>query len=223
MAHPIVTLRAYGDGLRLIIRPNLSITEIEEAIQQELARMNPPLSETSVQIDMRAPVLTDKELERLKTKLQKTYNLQTREVASPDETAAPVVVAAPATHTISQTLMLSHNESSEQSRIVPQTIRSGQTEDFPQGSLIIYGDVNQGAEVRAGGDIIVLGALRGSAHAGTNGRLSAVIIAMELVPLQLHIGNYINPPLLGQKSRGYPEIAYIGSKDMIVVERFVKF
>lgn len=223
MAHPIVTLRAYQDGLHLIIRPNHSITEIEKAIQRELARMNQSLSETSVQIDMRAPVLTDKELEHLKTGLKETYNLQIREVVISEEPASPPIVAAPATHTISQTMALSNSESSEQSRIVPRTIRSGQTEDFPQGSLIIYGDVNQGAEVRAGGDIIVLGALRGSAHAGTDGRLSAVIIAMDLVPLQLQIGNYINRPLLSQKSRGYPEIAYIGSKDIIVVEKFVKF
>jgi len=223
MAHPIVTLRAYGDGLHLIIRPNLSLPEIEEAIHKELTRMNPPLSETSVQLDMRPSVLTVQELARLKTKLQQTYNLQVREVASPAEPAAPVVVAAPAAHTISQTMPLSNSEGSEQSRIVSQTIRSGQTEDFPQGSLIIYGDVNQGAEVRAGGDIIVLGALRGSAHAGMNGRVSAVIIAMDLVPLQLQIGSYLNRRLLGQKSRGYPEIAHIGSKDVIVVERFVKF
>lgn len=223
MAYPIVTLRAYQDGFHLIIRPHLSIAEIEEAIQKELARMNRPLSEVSVQIDMKTPVLTYSELEELKTRLKETYNLQTRDIAIFDEPVAPPVVAAPATHTISQTMGLSDSGSSEQSRILSQTVRSGQTEDFPPGSLIIYGDVNQGAEVRAGGDIIVLGALRGSAHAGTKGRLSAVIIAMDLIPLRLQIGNYINRSLLGQKSRGYPEIAYIGSKDLIVVEKFVKF
>ena len=83
--------------------------------------------------------------------------------------------------------------------------------------------MNSGGEVRAGGDIVVLGALRGNAHAGMNGRLSAVIIAMELVPLQLQIGNYVNRRPIDQKPRGYPEIARIGAEDIIIVEKFVKF
>ena len=117
----------------------------------------------------------------------------------------------------------SQTRESEPSRIVPYTIRSGQTEDFPQGSLIIYGDVNSGAEARAGGDIVILGALRGNAYAGMNGRLSSVIIAMELVPPQLQIGNYLNRLPIGQKPRGYPELARIGTEDVIIVEKFVKF
>ena len=56
-----------------------------------------------------------------------------------------------------------------------------------------------------------------------NGRLSAVIIAMELVPLQLQIGNYVNRRPIDQKPRGYPEIARIGAEDIIIVEKFVKF
>ncbi len=223
MANSIVALRAYRDGLHLIIRPHLSIEEVEEAIQQEISRMNQPLIGASVQIDLKCPTLKEEEAAYLKSKLQETYNLTVRSIEVLDEQVPPPIAAAPTTHAIAQATDTSNNRDSEPSRIIPYTIRSGQTENSPQGSLIIYGDVNSGAEVRAGGDIVVLGALRGNAHAGINGRLSAVVIAMDLVPVQLQIGNFINRRPINQKSRGYPEIARIGVEDVIIVEKFVKF
>lgn len=223
MANSTVALRAYRDGLHLIIRPHLSITEIEAAIQQEMSRMNRPLVGASVQIDLKCPILKEEEIEHLKSKLQETYNLTVRSIESFDEQPAPPIAAAPTTHTISQIADVQDSRDSETSKVVPYTIRSGQTEDFPQGSLIIYGDVNSGGEVRAGGDIVVLGALRGNAHAGMNGRLSAVVIAMELIPVQLQIGSFVSRRPIGQKPRGYPEIARVGVEDVIIVEKFVKF
>ena len=224
MANSIVTLRAYRDGLHLIIRPHLSIEDVEEAIQQEMSRMNQPLIGASVQIDLKCPTLKEEDAAYLKSKLQETYNLTVRSIEALDEQAPPPIAAAPTTHALPQrTEPQDNSRDSEPSRVIPYTIRSGQTEDCPQGNLIIYGDVNSGAEVRAGGDIVVLGALRGNAHAGINGRLSAVIIAMDLVPVQLQIGNFINRRPINQKSRGYPEIARIGVEDVIIVEKFVKF
>lgn len=223
MANSIVALRAYRDGLHLIIRPHLSITEVEEAIQQEISRMNQPLIGASVQIDLKCPLLKEEEIAYLKSKLQETHNLTVRSIEAFDEQAPPPIAAAPTTHALPQRTDTQNSRDTEPSRIIPYTIRSGQSEDFPQGSLIIYGDVNSGAEVRAGGDIVVLGALRGNAHAGINGRLSAVVIAMDLVPVQLQIGNFINRRTINQKPRGYPEIARIGVEDVIIVEKFVKF
>ena len=223
MANSIVALRAYRDGLHLIIKPHLSIAEIEEAIQEEISRMNRPLNGASVQIDLKSPTLQDEDIAYLRSKLQEAYNLTVRDIVAADEPVPPPIAAAPTTHVISQPVNVQDGRYSESARVVSHTIRSGQTEDFPQGNLIIYGDVNSGAEVRAGGDIVILGALRGSAHAGMNGRLSSVIIAMELVPLQLQIGNYVSRLPISQKPRGYPEIARIGTEDVITVEKFVKF
>ena len=222
MANSIVALRAYRDGFHLIIRPHLSIVEVEEAIEKEMSRMNQPLVGASVQIDLKCPTLKAEEMAYLKSKLQETYNLTVRSIESLDEPAPPIA-AAPTTHAPPQRMDTPNTRATEPSRIIPYTIRSGQTEHFPQGSLVIYGDVNSGAEVRAGGDIVVLGALRGNAHAGINGRLSAVIISMELVPVQLQIGHFINRHPMNQKPRGYPEIARIGAEDVIIVEKFVKF
>ena len=75
--------------------------------------------------------------------------------------------------------------------IVRRTVRSGQSVHYP-GSVVILGDVNPGAEVIAGGDIIGLGALRGVAHAGALGEETAVVVAFRLQPTQLRIAHFIS-------------------------------
>ncbi len=218
MANLTVDLRAYKDGLRLIVTPNLSMDEISAAIADELARMNQPLAGVSVQIDINPLILKKEVLNDLRVEIEARHDLQVRGVDLPKRALGGDGFST----TMRQESDYRARRSMEKSRIVRETIRSGQTETFAEGNLIIYGDVNPGGEVSAGGDIIVLGALRGSAHAGMNGRLSSVIIAMDLVPLQLQIGNYITRPMVGQKSQGYPEIARVGPQDVITVEEFVK-
>ena len=61
-----------------------------------------------------------------------------------------------------------------ETKFVQNSMRSGQKEEYA-GSIVICGDVNAGAEIIAGGNIIVLGTLRGLAHAGAKGNKKAII------------------------------------------------
>ena len=223
MEKSIVKLRGYKDGLHLIINPKVSLTEVESAIQELLDGMNQPLAGTSIHIDMMTSPLSSEDLKDLETHLTDSYDLVVRGVNVFDERDDSPILAAPTTHSLSQELSIETQMDIEHAQIVRQMIRSGQTTSCLTGSVVVYGDVNPGGEVIASGDIVVLGALRGSAHAGANGRLSSVIIAMDLVPLQLQIGTYVNRPPIGQKPRGYPEIARVGAEDIIIVEEFIKF
>lgn len=70
------------------------------------------------------------------------------------------------------------------------SLRSGQRLEF-EGSLVIIGDVNPGAEIIAGENIAVLGELRGLAHAGAKGNRDAVIEAVAINSLQLRIADIV--------------------------------
>lgn len=70
------------------------------------------------------------------------------------------------------------------------TLRGGQSL-ANVGHVVIVGDVNPGAELVAGGDIVVFGALRGVAHAGAQGDRSARVYALVLEPTQLRIATTI--------------------------------
>ena len=70
------------------------------------------------------------------------------------------------------------------------SLRSGQKLES-DGSLVILGDVNSGAEVMASDNIVVLGALRGLAHAGAKGNKQAIIAAGLIDTVQIRISKIL--------------------------------
>lgn len=70
------------------------------------------------------------------------------------------------------------------------SLRSGQKIEH-DGSIVIIGEVNAGAEVFATENIVVVGALRGVAHAGATGNTKATISAMGLSAPQIRIANIV--------------------------------
>lgn len=85
--------------------------------------------------------------------------------------------------------------------LVRRTLRSGQVLQH-LGHVVVIGDVNPGAEIIAGGDVVVWGRVRGTIHAGALGDNKAIVCALELRPTQLRIGSHIatSPPETGTSS-----------------------
>lgn len=128
----------------------------------------------------------------------------------PTQSKAPIALAAMAE-------LPGIPEPGEGTRLVIGPVRSGVILEH-EGHLFIFGDVNPGAEVRATGNIIVLGRLRGTAHAAI-GQDVGFILALRLEPQQLRIGRRVTRA--GDDAAPPPdaEIAYLAG-DAIVVERY---
>ena len=77
-----------------------------------------------------------------------------------------------------------------ESKIHRGSLRSGQRLEY-EGTLIVLGDVNDGAEVIAGDNVVVVGNLRGLAHAGAKGNKQAIVAAHRIDTHQLIITNII--------------------------------
>lgn len=75
--------------------------------------------------------------------------------------------------------------------LIHRTVRSGHTIRHP-GHIVVIGDVNPGAEVVAGGNVVVWGRVRGVVHAGATGNTKSVVCALDLTPTQLRIGDQIS-------------------------------
>jgi septum site-determining protein MinC len=87
------------------------------------------------------------------------------------------------------------------------------------GNIIVIGDVNPGAEISAGGNVIVMGKLRGMVHAGKFGNKETYIIASKLIPTQIRIANIIaRAPEDDHIDELKPEIAHIVSGHMSIEE-----
>jgi len=98
---------------------------------------------------------------------------------------------------------------------VRRTVRAGQVLQA-RGDLTLIGDVNPGAELVAGGSIVVWGRLQGVVHAGALGDESCVICALDLDPQQLRIASAISVPPQSRRRRVQPEVARLEQGRIIV-------
>ncbi len=92
--------------------------------------------------------------------------------------------------TIEKSVIPTTKNTQKRLMIVGKNLRSGQYIEH-NGDILILGDVNEGATVIAAGNIVVMGALRGIAHAGAIGDDSCVIVAKKMIPQQLRIAQFI--------------------------------
>lgn len=105
----------------------------------------------------------------------------------------------------------------ESSVLLRKTMRSGYKVSHP-GHITVIGDVNPGAEIIAGGDIVVWGRLRGMVHAGADGNTEAMVCALDMNPMQLRIADKIAVPPKRKKGEVVqPEVARIVN-DQVVAE-----
>lgn len=105
------------------------------------------------------------------------------------------------------------------------TLRSGQVFEA-DGSVVVLGDVNPGGKVVAKGSVIVLGSLKGNIFAGVDGNENAFVVALEMSPMQIKIGDIIarsSDSGVNKISKGKnkskilePKIAYVYDQNIYV-------
>ena len=93
-------------------------------------------------------------------------------------------------------------------------------------SIVILGDVYPGCKVISRGNIIVLGGLYGEAYAGATGEEGHTVVALEMEPEKLKIGDFKYKAnekgnKWGIKPKVKPKIAYV-KNERIIVEPLTK-
>lgn len=97
------------------------------------------------------------------------------------------------------------------------TLRGGQVLHH-KGNIVVVGDVNPGAELVSGGDVLVFGRLAGIAHAGAQGDENARILAVDLRATQLRIATFIAADNdVARAERGGPEVAFARDGRIVIV------
>ena len=108
-------------------------------------------------------------------------------------------------------------------RIYKGNLRSGQCIEAETG-VVVLGDINPGASVTSNGSVIVLGTLRGTVWAGMGGNRDAFVIATDMMPVQIRIGETIarSPDRAEQTGTSKTKVAYIDENCDICISAMTK-
>jgi septum site-determining protein MinC len=201
-----VVIKGTKDGLTLHLDDGCSYNELKVELDEKLSSNNRdedrPLIPVKLETGNR--YLTEEQQEEMKEIVRKKKNLVV------DEIVSNVITKAEAEKIRKENEVLT----------VTRIIRSGQVLEVI-GDLLLVGDVNPGGSVVAGGNIFVMGTLRGVAHAGCFGNERAVIAASNMKPTQLRISDCINraPDHTKYEENHEMECAYIDDNRQIVIDR----
>ncbi|BFH61172.1 MULTISPECIES: septum site-determining protein MinC [Paenibacillus] len=169
-----VTIKGIKDGLVFLLDDECEYEELLGELRYKLEHshqniLTGPIIHVDVKMGSRK--ITAEQKQDILDILKQKGNLLIRSVESPDSEPeqAPAYV------------------------IMTGMVRSGQVLNH-DGDLLFLGDVNPGGSILCTGDIYILGALRGMAHAGTKGNEEAIIAASHFAPTQLRIAQQISRP-----------------------------
>lgn len=222
MRQEAVLFRGTRDGLVMVLADQADWESIMRSLAEKLEASGGFFRGAEVTVLVGRRLLDEAERQRL-AELTRRYGLVLRQIrAGEDADGMPGGARRPPTagpHGRREERGAAPPPREAPPLVVVRTLRSGQVIRHP-GDVIVVGDVNPGAEVIAAGHIVVLGALRGVAHAGAGGDDAAVVAAVRLEPTQLRIGQHVGrAPDVGQTPAGVPEVARVVDGRIVIEGR----
>ena len=186
------------------INDGAEFNEIEKEVKKKVTQLKKIYKEDKTPIRVIGKVLKNKEIEQIETIIKDILDVDV-EFDMPREMGLSNI----------KKTFLSEITTSE-TKFHKGSLRSGQKLE-EERSIVILGDVNSGAEVIASDNIVVLGTLRGLAHAGAKGNKQAIIAAGRLDTVQMRIANIVREFNREEEPLRKLAYAYV-DKDKIVIE-----
>ncbi|MCA1025310.1 MULTISPECIES: septum site-determining protein MinC [Cytobacillus] len=201
-----VTMKGTKDGITLHLDDACSYEELKKELNHKLIESSKSQEDKliSVLVHTGNRYLTSSQEEEIKELIRQKKNLVVESVLSNVLTKDEAEKQKQANEIVS----------------ITKIVRSGQVIEVP-GDLLLIGDVNPGGTVRAGGNIFIMGELKGIAHAGYYGNQEAVISASIMKPTQLRICDSITraPDEKQDENSREMECAYMNEEQQIIIDR----
>ena len=222
-----VTIKGTKSGLILVLDPLVAFSDLKTEMVKVFTDASSFLGKNSMGLIIRGRRLTDDEqqqvIEIIEQNTELTINCIIDE-ESEDEKIFKKSMTSLANNEIPQEPVKDteiQDGFDDHAKVFVGNLRSGQDISCEQ-SVVILGDVKPGATVTSYGSIYILGELRGNAFAGALGDRNAIVMALDLNPLQVRIADAIaispdaekGPKLRFKKKKivnneNEPEVAYI--------------
>ena len=199
----LITISTKKNIIEIKIDESLEQKEILDRLKRKLSELSKLYKEDKTPILVVGKVLKNDEMEEIEKLIKSKIDVKV-------DFDSPTILGL---HGIKRVF---HKDIAiSQTKFHRGSLRSGQKILF-EGSLVVLGDVNGGAEIIAGENIVVLGILRGLAHAGAKGNKDAIISAASIESPQIRIANIVKQ--MDKENNERKNYAYIDDENKLIVE-----
>lgn len=196
-----VNFKGTKDGIIALIDLSYSFNTVIKAIEKKISEREDFFRGGTIKFLPTIGTLTDIEKSEIENLLQNKFNINSEFIMKEDFEKRK----------IGEEKRISEKEF----LIVRKILRSGQSIEF-HGNVILIGDVNEGAEIKVGGSLFVFGILRGSVIAGLETRKDAIVVATNLKPERLQIGDYILNEDISKRKRETVSVALVENENIVI-------
>lgn len=198
-----ITIMLKKDEIWIKIKEDAEEKQIIENLREKIVELKNLYKDDTTPIKITGKVLKNKQMEEIQEIIKQQIDVKI------DFESPKTLGLAGITKAFNQEIKSSETIFSK------APLRSGQKLEY-EGSIVIIGDVNAGAEVIAGENIIILGELRGLAHAGAKGNKEAIIATNKIDCPQIRIADKIKE--FEKDETTTQNYAYINDKNEIIIE-----
>ena len=177
-----VIIKGNKYGIIVVLNPDIPFDELKELVAEKFKESSKFFEKAKMAISFEGRALTNEEQKDILDIIGNNTDMQIVCVIDNDPDREELFKK-----TLEQKLMELDNNTGQ---FYKGILRSGASLEF-ENSVIIIGDVNNGARVVSKGNIIVLGSLKGNAFAGATGNTNAFVVALDMRPTQIRIADVI--------------------------------
>lgn len=207
-----VLIKSFPHGINLILKEDVPFEQVLEEVAVKFSEAKAFFGKASMALSIEGRTLSEVEELRILEAIGSNSNLRIACVLGKDEEKDQSYVKA-----LGQ--VEQHLTAGGAGQFYKGSLKNGEVIET-EGSIVILGDVYPGCAVISSRNIIVLGGLYGEAYAGGNGQDGAYIVALEMEPERLKIGDFKykypgKAPKWGIKAKVQPKIAYVKNKKIV--------
>ena len=178
-----VIIKSFPNGLSIFLDSELPFSQLLEEIAVKFSESANFFKDASMVLSFEGRVLSDQEERQIVDIISANSRLKIVCIMGKDEETERNFVKA------LQQLSFHQEVMENAGQFYKGTLKDGQILET-ENSIIVLGDVYPGACIISSKDIVVLGGLYGQAYAGGNGEEGHFVVALEMSPEKLKIGDF---------------------------------
>ena len=177
-----VLIKSFPNGITLLMRENASMEEILQELTVKFTEARNFFGSSTMALSMEGRKMTEAEEILILDTIRVNSNVRIACIVGHDDDTNKNFIKA-----------LQHMDKklsgTEGGQFYKGTLKNREVIET-ENSIVVLGDVYPGSAVFSAGNIIILGGLYGEAYAGGDGREDAYIVALEMEPERLKIGDF---------------------------------